>query len=500
MIGHWLKRLVPMALLALALVACGGGTSTTDPTPSVTGVSVTLQATQIGVGQSTTAGAAVQGSVGVSQTVTWASSDTSIATVTSTGQVTGEGAGQADIIATSVVDVTKSGSAPITVTGVDEGVTADCSTTTPLSGNIVTNTTLAFDCYSVTGFVNIQDGATLTIPPGAVLRFANTSGLRVQVDGALVADGTAVNPIVLTSASSVAGSWLGVYILSNDPTNVLDHVTVEAAGQLNFSFHGSNTIGGGVRVGSGARAAISNSTFRGNLTTGIHLDGGATVTGFADNAFDGNSGTPMLVSSNQLGMLDAASDYAGAASGLSANTNNYIGVRASTVTTAQSWPAANVPYRLSGFTNIDGASAAVTVAPGASFEGTSGSGIRVRDGGSINAVGTPSNEILFSGTSSVAGTWLGLYIQSNSPSNVLDHVTVEAAGQLDFSFHGSNTIGANIRLGAGARLELRNSTLTNSQDAGLRLEGGSILSPEDPTSVLAGNSFAGNATDIVDNR
>ncbi|MBW6456558.1 MAG: Ig-like domain-containing protein, partial [Trueperaceae bacterium] len=419
--GQWMKALGPTVLLALALVACGGGTS---PTASVTGVSVTLATSEIAVDGSTTASATVQGSVGVSQAVTWSSSDPSVATVASSGLVTGVGGGVADIIATSTVDVTKSGSARITV--VEDEVTADCSTTTPLSGNIVTDTTLGLDCYSVTGFVNIQDGATLTIPAGAVLRFANTSGLRVQVDGALVASGTAVNPIVLTSTSSIAGSWLGVYIRSNDPTNTLRNVVVAYAGERNFSFHGSNTIGAGVRIASGARASISDSTFRGNETTGVYLDGGATVTGFADNAFDGNAGTPMLVSSNQLGMLDAESDYAGAGVGLTGNADNHIGVRSSTVSTAQSWPAANAPYRLSGFTDIDGASAAVTVAPGAIFEGTNGSGIRVRNDASFNATGTPGNGILFRGISVVAGTWLGLYFESNSPSNALDHVTVEA--------------------------------------------------------------------------
>ncbi|MBW6455416.1 MAG: hypothetical protein K0A98_05975, partial [Trueperaceae bacterium] len=157
-------------------------------------------------------------------------------------------------------------------------------------------------------------------------------------------------------------------------------------------------------------------------------------------------------------------------------------------------------YRLSGFTDVDGASAAVTVAPGAIFEGTNGSGIRVRNDASFNATGTPGNGILFRGVSSVPGTWLGIYIQSNSADNVFEHVTVDAAGNPNFGFHGANTIGGNIRLGTGARLELTSSTLRNSQTAGLRLERGSILVPGDPTSLAANNQFVGNATNVVDNR
>jgi hypothetical protein len=478
----WTKTLVPTALLALALVACGGGTSTTQPTPSVTGVSVTLEPSEIEVGRSTTASAAVQGSDGVSQTVTWESSDTSVATVDAGGLVTGIGRGVADIIATSTADVTKSGSAPITV--VDDVVTADCSTTTPLSGNIVTDTTLALDCYSVTGFVNIQDGATLTIAPGSVLRFAAGSGLRVEVDGALVASGTAINPIVLTSTASIAGSWLGVYIRSNEPTNAIRHVTIAYAGQKNFSFHSSNTIGAGLRVGANARATIGTSTFRGNDTTGIHLDADAVAPDFASNVFHGNAGTPMQLSSNQIGLLDDVSNYVG--EGFAANTNNHIGVRASTVTTEQTWPAANVPYRLSGFTIVDGANASVNVSAGATFEGTSASGIRVQNDASFSAIGSPGNEIVFRGSSSIPGTWLGLYFNSNNPDNALQHVEVEAAGQLNFSFHSSNDVGGGVRIGGGARASISESTFRGNATTGIHLSNLATVAG------FANNRFDGN--------
>jgi len=61
-------------------------------------------------------------------------------------------------------------------------------------------------------------------------------------------------------------------------------------------------------------------------------------------------------------------------------------------------------------------------------------------------------------------------------------------------------IGDNTRLVAEAGLQLTNSTLTNSQTAGLRLQSGSILVPEDPQSVLAGNLFAGNEANVADFR
>jgi hypothetical protein len=82
--------------------------------------------------------------------------------------------------------------------------------------------------------------ATLTIDPGVTLRFSADGALwaeratgRLESNGALVAVGTAADPIVFTSAADppAAGDWLGVYFASTPrPTTRLDHVVVEYAG------------------------------------------------------------------------------------------------------------------------------------------------------------------------------------------------------------------------------------------------------------------------------
>jgi hypothetical protein len=86
---------------------------------------------------------------------------------------------------------------------------------------------------------------TLTIEPGAVLRFpkvaATSPGARVyfgstgnapnDVVGVLNAQGTATQPILFTSGepTPAAGDWAGVYLLAATGSR-LDHVTVEYAG------------------------------------------------------------------------------------------------------------------------------------------------------------------------------------------------------------------------------------------------------------------------------
>ncbi|TVR96956.1 MAG: Ig domain-containing protein, partial [Trueperaceae bacterium] len=229
------RSVIPATVLLLAtfLVACGGGTGT--PT-SVTGVSVTLASVEIAVGEQTSASATVQGTGGPSQSVTWSTSDSAIATVDAGGLVSGAGTGTADIVATSQADGTVSGTAAITVV---PALAVNCSAPQALTGAITTDTTVDRDCYDVTGVVTVSGGATLTIEPGTIMRFANTSGVKVEIDGALIAAGTASEPIVLRGMVATPAAWLGLHVRSGDPRNVLDHVTVEYAGRHNTSFHNS---------------------------------------------------------------------------------------------------------------------------------------------------------------------------------------------------------------------------------------------------------------------
>jgi hypothetical protein len=82
-----------------------------------------------------------------------------------------------------------------------------------------------------------------------VLRFENKQGAGVFIDpgsttnparGALVAVGTAEQPIVFTSVTSIAGAWRGL-VFGNKPSpkNRLEHVRIEFAGgrSLANSYH-----------------------------------------------------------------------------------------------------------------------------------------------------------------------------------------------------------------------------------------------------------------------
>lgn len=90
-----------------------------------------------------------------------------------------------------------------------------------LQGNLTTQTLDAAKPYLLKGQVFIPSGVTLTVPAGTVIKGdkATKATLIVQPGGKLIAEGTASNPVVFTSAQSVGerdrGDWGGIVMLGN---------------------------------------------------------------------------------------------------------------------------------------------------------------------------------------------------------------------------------------------------------------------------------------------
>lgn len=84
--------------------------------PTIQSVSVSPSSVSIQVGETVHLAANVQADEGADTSVTWASSNSSVATVDVDGNVTGQSSGTATITATSNADASKSGAAEVTVT------------------------------------------------------------------------------------------------------------------------------------------------------------------------------------------------------------------------------------------------------------------------------------------------------------------------------------------------------------------------------------------------
>lgn len=110
----------------------------------------------------------------------------------------------------------------------DETKTPDTTVIDPANfkGQLLAGETATLDAnteYNLTGSFVIRDGATLTIPAGTVIKATGGTSayLAVAQGGKIFVNGTATNPVVMTSAKAnpAAGDWGGVVICGRANTN-----------------------------------------------------------------------------------------------------------------------------------------------------------------------------------------------------------------------------------------------------------------------------------------
>ncbi len=107
------------------------------------------------------------------------------------------------------------------VFGLEEGVLRP---SIEVSGPIDRDTTWYADQTAIlTGIVEVESGATLTIEPGTQILAEPEGGILVKPGGRIVAKGTKDAPVVFTSAAStrVAGDWRGIILCGRAPINAL---------------------------------------------------------------------------------------------------------------------------------------------------------------------------------------------------------------------------------------------------------------------------------------
>lgn len=119
--------------------------------------------------------------------------------------------------------------------------------TATLSGNITSSRALNADTvYTLSGYVKVQSGVTLTIPAGTKIVGDTTvagSSLWILRGAKINAQGTAANPIVFTSARAIGnrrpGDWGGIVIIGNARINrTVDPVFTEGPANVAENYAG----------------------------------------------------------------------------------------------------------------------------------------------------------------------------------------------------------------------------------------------------------------------
>ncbi len=117
-------------------------------------------------------------------------------------------------------------------------------TSTVLTGNVSSDLTLdASIAYELQGTLSVQSGTTLTIPAGTTITAnvqaagATSTYIVVQKGGMIDIQGTAANPVVMTSSGTTPGDWGGLVIAGDATTTKGTDATAEVG---NIIYGGSN--------------------------------------------------------------------------------------------------------------------------------------------------------------------------------------------------------------------------------------------------------------------
>ena len=211
------------------------------------------------------------------------------------------------------------------LSAVDNASTFDESNTNNLiycaGGNIyhdtsITDAGIPYYCHGSSSVY----GGTLTISPGAELRFEDHTGLWIGSTTTanttrLVAEGTSEAPIIFTSANKTPtpGLWYGINFLSRDSGSVLKHAVVEYGG---YGSYGNVGIYASFPV-------VDTCVIRHSSNYGVNIVGaaGENQPGLFCNTITGN-GTGIYVSSNADPIIHNNNITGNTSSGLtSANTS-----------------------------------------------------------------------------------------------------------------------------------------------------------------------------------
>ena len=147
---------------------------------------------------------------------------------------------------------------------------------TNVSGLISTNTNwnLAGSPYIVVGNTLVQQGATLTIDAGVVIKF--DSGKAIQIEGELIAIGNSSNKILFTSNTTTSnGAWAKIQFADSSKNAVVDTNGNYFSGSI--MTHCNVLYGGGSGTGTiqtnNASPLIRNCNVLNSGSDGIHIIG-----------------------------------------------------------------------------------------------------------------------------------------------------------------------------------------------------------------------------------
>ena len=308
--------------------------------------------------------------------------------------------------------------------------------------------------YTIWSSVDL--GAELTIDAGARLEFREDVKLRVLSTGALIAQGTANDKITFTSKDATSGIlWKGLEFASASALNELDHCIVEFAGNSEFgAFADFVDVEANIAMHSGAKLNINNTQISDGGGYGIYSRYG-TFESFTNNVFADNALAHIGIEVDEAKKIDEATTFT--------NDTYAIEIYGGTVDEDATWVNLNADARYN-ITNQITVESGLVINPGVEIDLNEDIDIDVRGNGYFTAEGTTSDPILFTSSNEPGEiAWGGIKFYTSDARNKLDFVTINlAGGNGTTDLDGFIDVGASVAGNNNARLEMTNSTISNT--------------------------------------
>lgn len=296
--------------------------------------------------------------------------------------------------------------------------------------------------YIIDGTFVLEGNALLTIEAGVKIVFTGVNGrLYVGENAGLKILGTADKPVIFTGPvnNPNKGSWSGITVYSNRQDNQWDYVIIENAG------YGDDYALG---LYHNAQLSLRNSIIRNSVKYGIYMYSDSKFNTFSNNLIENCNNAPVICwGIDQASKFDITSSFIN-------NAMKYIEVD------GYDWHENNltinrldVPYYIQRLTM---AGAELTIQPGVHFIFGNSGYLSIHDGGKLNAKGTASQKITFSGKAEYPSGWQGIFIYSQLPSE-MENCLIQHGGKDDY---------ANLIL-SSARLKINDCIIKDSGNYGV---------------------------------
>jgi hypothetical protein len=323
------------------------------------------------------------------------------------------------------------------------------------------------------GGASIPSGVTITINPGVTVQFEAGVGDKLNVAGALIADGNPTQPITLTGVSATPGSWGGISASSfvTPAVITLDYVTLEYAG-VNGSF--------GAQVYTDrAAVTITHSLIRNGAGNGLFTNVNTKFDVHSTN-FVGNGLSAIVLDNTTANLL--MTDLKASGNGI-----NAVRLAGTTYMPGQrEWVDPGIPYIVDSIVSNQPGEI-LTIDPGNDLQFTTSGWLSIA--GQLSALGTATAPITMTAVTKSPGAWRGLFVYGGASQAVaqLDYTTIE--------FAGNDINGANIYVGDG-QLIAHHSIIRYSLKDGVRIDSNAVAVVQDSQIYGSGTNHYGvwNAT------